>query len=118
MQTDSTSVQSSDAGIAIHAPFSPHTRGKTSRNTTVKNSVLQKEINADTFPFDNAVKNPEDAILNPLNRKFIAKIWNPTDASSHVSGSFVNIVTIGFARIAATIVIATDEAITKINVVL
>ena len=118
MQTDSTSVQSSDAGIAIHAPFSPHIRGKTSRNTTLNNSVLQKEINADIFPLERAVKNPEDAILNPLNRKLIAKIWNPTDASSHVPESFVNIVTIGFARTAATTVIATDEAITKMNVVL
>ena len=118
MQTDSTSVQSSDAGIAIHAPFSPHTRGSTSKNTTVKSNVLQKEINADIFPLERAVKNPEDAILNPLNRKLIAKIWNPVDASSHVPGSFVNIVTIDFARIAATIVIATEDAITKINVVL
>ena len=43
---------------------------------------------------DNAVKFPDETILIPLNKKLIAKIRKPVEASSKVCGSFVNTDTI------------------------
>lgn len=43
----------------------------------VKISVLQNDMTADIFPFDRAVKNPDDTILTPLSKKLIANIRKP-----------------------------------------
>ena len=40
----------------------------------VNKNILQKEIIADTFPLENAVKKPEETILKPLNKKLKTKI--------------------------------------------
>ena len=78
------SVRNSATGMAIQAPLIPKIRGRINNEITIKTNVLQKEISADTFPLDNAVKNPEDVIFMPLNRKLMANSRNPTEASSQV----------------------------------
>lgn len=51
------------------------------RSAAVVNSrVLQKEMMAEVFPLDSAVKNPEDVMFNPLNRKLTAKSLKPATA--------------------------------------
>lgn len=50
----------------------------------VKTSVLAKEMIADTLPLDSAVKNPEERILNPQNRKFMAN--SPEAGDSQLIG--------------------------------
>ena len=70
--------------MAIQAPLIPKIRGRINNEITIKTNVLQKEISADTFPLDNAVKKPEDVIFMPLNRKLMANSRNPTEASSQV----------------------------------
>lgn len=40
-------------------------------------SVRQKEMIAETFPLESAVKKPEEAILIPLNRKLTANSGKP-----------------------------------------
>ena len=70
--------------MAIQAPLIPKIRGRINNEITIKTNVLQKEISADTFPLDSAVKNPEDVIFMPLNRKLMANSLNPTEASSQV----------------------------------
>ena len=47
----------------------PNILGSVSSETTIKPNVRLKDISADTFPLDKAVKNPEDTTLIPLNRK-------------------------------------------------
>ena len=64
------------------------------KQITRKKSVLENEIIAETFPFDNAVKIPDEMMLIPLNKKFTAKMRNPTDASSKVAESLVKTDTI------------------------
>lgn len=71
-------------GVAIQAPLIPKIRGRINNEITIKTNVLQKEISADTFPLDSAVKNPEDVIFMPLNRKLMENSRNPTEASSQV----------------------------------
>ena len=75
------SVKNSETGTAIHTPVIPRIRGRISKHMTRKNRVLANDMMADTFPLDKAVNIPEDIILIPLNKKFIAKIRKPTDAS-------------------------------------
>lgn len=70
--------------MAIQAPLIPKIRGRINNEITIKTNVLQKEISADTFPLDSAVKNPEDVIFMPLNRKLMENNLNPTEASSQV----------------------------------
>ncbi len=70
--------------MAIQAPLIPKICGRINNEITIKTNVLQKEISADTFPLDSAVKNPEDVIFMPLNRKLMANSRNPTEASSQV----------------------------------
>ena len=78
------SVRNSATGMAIQAPLIPKIRGRINNEITIKTNVLQKEISADTFPLDSAVKNPEDVIFMPLNRKLMENNLNPTEASSQV----------------------------------
>ena len=66
------SVRNSATGMAIQAPLMPKIRGRIISEMTMNTSVLQKEIMAETFPLDNAVKNPDEVILIPLNKKLIA----------------------------------------------
>ena len=78
------SVRNSATGMAIQAPLIPKIRGRINNEITIKTNDLQKEISADTFQLDSAVKNPEDVIFMPLNRKLMANSRNPTEASSQV----------------------------------
>ena len=90
-----SNVSASAAGTAIQAPLMPRKCGSTIRQTAVKTKVRQNERIADTLPLDNAVKNPEDVMLTPLNKKQKANKRNPVNASGKVSASWVNIVIIG-----------------------
>ena len=105
------SVASSAAGIAAHAPVTPKSCGMISKKPTINKNVRANEIPADAFPFESAVKNPEDTRFTPLNRKFTAKILNPASAKANVPGSFVNTDTIGVERTMDTAVIATEDTI-------
>ena len=102
-------VAASAAGTAIHAPVTPIIFGSVMRKITVNTSVRPKEIKAEIFPLESAVKNPEDTIFIPLNKKLMAKILKPSLASLNVSASFVNTDTIGVARNTAAIVTITEE---------
>lgn len=102
-------VANSAAGIATQAPVTPKICGRISKNPTINNNVRANEIHADAFPFESAVKNPEETRFTPLNRKFTAKILNPASARANVSGSFVNTDTIGVASIMEADVIAIEE---------
>ena len=75
-------MQNSATGIAIQAPIIPKKLGRISNDKTMNPSERQKEIIAETLPFDKAVKNPDDVMLIPLNKKLMEKIWNPVAASS------------------------------------
>ena len=90
-----SNVSASAAGTAIQAPLMPRKCGSKIRQTAVKTKVRQNERIADTLPLDNAVKNPEDVMLTPLNKKQKANKRNPVNASGKVSASWVNIVIIG-----------------------
>ena len=96
----------------------PNIFGRTNSDITIKTSVRLKEISADTFPFDNAVKNPEDVMLIPLNKKLMANILKPAEASSHVCCSFVKTVTITGENITATVTTNTEEIITNKKAIL
>ena len=91
---DKINVRNSAAGTASQTPVIPRKYGNVTRQITRKKSVLENEIIADTFPFDNAVKISDEMMLIPLNKKFNAKIRNPTDASLKVAGSLVRTDTI------------------------
>ena len=112
------SVASSAAGIATQAPVTPKICGRISKKPTINKKVRANEIPADAFPFESAVKNPEDTRFTPLNRKFTAKILNPASANANVPGSFVNTDTIGVARRIEATAIATEEAIVNKNEIL
>ena len=79
---DRSRVRNSAIGTASQAPLIPRNCGRISREIVVNTRVLAKEMIADTLPFDNAVKNPEERILNPQNRKFMANSRKPVTASS------------------------------------
>ena len=67
---------------------------------------------ADTFPLDKAVKNPEEIMFNPLNKKLMENNLKPTTAKLYVSTSFVNIPTKIFElKIAASIINIEDSAV-------
>ena len=91
----------------------PRIGGSTSREITVKTRVRLNERIAEIFPFESAVKNPDDVMLSPLNRKLNAKIGNPVTASESVFGSCVNTVTSGRESEIATNRRTIDEAPTK-----
>lgn len=95
MYREMSKVSTSAAGTAIQAPLMPRKCGSTSRQAAVKTKVRQNERIADTLPLDNAVKNPEDVMLTPLNKKQKANKRNPVNANGKVSASWVNIVIIG-----------------------
>ena len=105
------SVRNSATGMAIHAPLMPRIRGRIISEMMVNTRVLQKEIMAETFPLDRAVKNPDEVILIPLNKKLMANSRKPTEASSQVRCSLVKIVTMaGEKKIAATTIIREETA--------
>lgn len=92
MTVDRSSVKNSATGMAIHAPVKPRKVGKINKLNTINTSVRQKEIIAEIRPLDKAVKNPEEVMFKPLNRKLMAKILNPGAASRKVSASCVKTV--------------------------
>ena len=67
--------------MAIQAPVNPRKVGRVNKHKTINTNVLQNEMTAEIIPLDNAVKNPEEAMFKPLNRKFTAKILNPGAAN-------------------------------------
>ena len=75
-------VQNSATGMAIHVPVIPKNFGRIRSDRTINPKVLQKEITAEMVPLDRAVKNPEDVMLMPLNRKLMANRRKPAAASS------------------------------------
>ena len=77
---DTSRVQSSATGMAIQAPVMPRNLGRRRSAAVVNSRVLQKEMMAEVFPLDSAVKNPEDVMFNPLNRKLTAKSLKPATA--------------------------------------
>ena len=79
---DKSNVRNSATGTASQAPLIPRNCGRTSSEIVVNTRVLSKEMIADTLPFDSAVKNPEERILTPQNRKFMANSRKPVTASS------------------------------------
>ena len=54
-------------GIANHTPVTCKNLGKTKRKTVINPNVRRKEIVADAFPLDNAVKKADAKILHPEN---------------------------------------------------
>ena len=78
-------VINSDNGTASQTPFTPNSMGRVSNPIVIKQNVLKKEIIAETFPLDKAVKIAEEKILNPQNKKLIGKIKNPFLAISYTS---------------------------------
>ena len=104
--------------MAIHAPVIPIISGNKISDSDINTSVLQNDIIADIFPFDRAVKNPDDIILSPLNKKLMAKSLNPDAARLKVSASSVKTVIIGVDNNMAATAITTDEAATNINEIL
>lgn len=113
MTVDRSSVKNSATGMAIHAPVKPRKVGKINKLNTINTSVRQKEIIAEIRPLDKAVKNPEEVMFKPLNRKLMAKILNPGAASRKVSASCVKTETIGVDNVTAAIVRRTEEIPTK-----
>ena len=85
MTVDRSSVRNSATGMAIQAPVKSRKVGKINKLNTINTSVRQNEIMAETRPLDKAVKNPEEVMFKPLNRKLKAKILNPGAASRKVS---------------------------------
>lgn len=65
----SRNVSSSARGMADHTPVTPQNTGRTKRKIVINPNVRRKDIAADIFPFDNAVKKAEPKILQPENRK-------------------------------------------------
>ena len=109
MTVDRSSVRNSATGMAIHAPVKSRKVGKINKLNTINTSVRQKEIIAEIRPLDKAVKNPEEVMFKPLNRKLMAKILNPGAASRKVSASCVKTETIGVDNVTAAIVRRTEE---------
>ena len=79
-----SNVHSSATGIAIQAPVIPINLGRVNSASVVNSKVLQNEIMADVLPFDSAVKNPDEVILSPLNKKLTTNTLNPSQASAYV----------------------------------
>lgn len=75
--TETSSVRNSATGMASQAPVIPRNLGRIRRASVVNSRVRQKEMTAEVFPLDSAVKNPDDVMFRPLNRKFTAKRWKP-----------------------------------------
>ena len=65
----------------------PKKCGRITKEMAMNTSVRQKEMIAETFPLESAVKKPEEAILIPLNRKLTANSGKPASARAKVSGS-------------------------------
>ena len=80
---------------------------------TMNTSVLQKEIMAETLPLDRAVKNPDEVIFIPLNRKLMANSRKPTEASFQVRCSLVKMVTTDGEKKMAAATITREETATK-----
>lgn len=70
-------VSISATGMANQTPVTLRIFGNIQSETVINPNVLKNEITAETFPFDSAVKNAEEKILHPENRKPKTKIENP-----------------------------------------
>ena len=79
-----TIEQTSATGIESQIPSISKKCGSTSMLPTTNTNVRRNEIAADTFPFDNAVKNDDAKILTPANRKFHINIRYPSRAMAKV----------------------------------
>ena len=62
------SANPSDSGADNHTPLVPRNKGRTSKNPSVSAKVLKKEIIAEIFPFDRAVKKTETKMFIPAKR--------------------------------------------------
>ena len=79
---DKNMVKNSAVGIAIHTPVTPKSAGSVKRDTTINPKVLIKEMIAEVFPSERAVKSADENILNPLNKKARENRENPSTASA------------------------------------
>lgn len=66
--------------MASHTPVRPKILGSTSSEITINTHVRIKEIMAEVFPSESAVKKDDEKILNPLNKKVNEKIVKPSAA--------------------------------------
>ena len=64
-------------GMASQAPISLKGMGRSRIAPTRNTKVLEKEMTADTRPFERAVNQAEAKILKPINRKAKAYCQNP-----------------------------------------
>lgn len=76
-------VSPSATDIDTHIPIPPNIFGKSRMDATRIAKVLSVDINADIFPFENAVNNADANILNPQNRNETAKYDHPKLAISN-----------------------------------
>ena len=75
--TVSISVKNSASGTASHTPVTFKYLGNVKRNTVINPNVRRKDMAADAFPLDNAVKKADEKILHPENKKLNEKMMNP-----------------------------------------
>ena len=74
---DIKEVRHSAIGTVNHTAATPKYVGKKSKPIIIKPNVLRKEMKADTFPLDKAVKVADVKMFIPINRKWNKKIVNP-----------------------------------------
>ena len=70
-------VINSAIGTANHTPLTPKIRGNVSSNSVISPNVRKKDMIADIFPLERAVKIAEVKIFIPQHRKLNEKIKNP-----------------------------------------
>ena len=70
-------VINSATGTANHTPFTSQIRGKVSSKSVISPNVRKKDIVADIFPLERAVKIAEVKIFIPQHKKLNDKIKNP-----------------------------------------
>ncbi len=84
-------------GTAIQIPFTPLINGSNNNPDNTNINVRSNEIIAETFPFDSAVNNIEQKMFNPMNKKLIQNIRNPSIDMLYTSlhSSTINWIEIG-----------------------
>lgn len=79
---DKINANTSDIGTANHKPFISNIIGKIIIVPTKNIKVLEKAIIADILPFDNAVNNILEKVLNPTNKSAKENSLFPLTANS------------------------------------
>ena len=79
---DSSSVTNSATGIASHTPVTPQMAGSVRSDSRIKTKVLVKDMTAEVFPSESAVKRADEKMLYPLNKKVTQNTEKPLTARS------------------------------------